>query len=91
MLLIPSKMYEMDLEPPPVSNDPKEWQAWSRLLVPRLELADDGLLQVSKVVFWWLSTIALRDEAASGVGGLATRSHVWPGHSRGASKVLSST
>jgi len=46
MLLIPSKMYEMDLEPPPVSNDPKEWQAWSRLLVPRLELTDDGLLQV---------------------------------------------
>ena len=47
MLLIPNKMHEMDLEPPPEGEDAAAWQAWSRLLVPRLELTDDGLLQVT--------------------------------------------
>jgi hypothetical protein len=38
MLLIPSKMHELDLEPPPSSADSAEWLPWSHLLVPRLEL-----------------------------------------------------
>mmetsp|Transcript_6263 Transcript_6263/g.14386 ORF Transcript_6263/g.14386 Transcript_6263/m.14386 type:complete len:483 (+) Transcript_6263:58-1506(+) len=46
MLLIPNKMHEMDLELPPSSSDPHEWLAWSKLLIPRLELSDDGLLEV---------------------------------------------
>jgi hypothetical protein len=46
MLLIPNKMHEMDLEPPPLSSDPSEWHEWSSHLVPRLELTPDGLLQV---------------------------------------------
>jgi len=48
MLLIPNKMHEMDLEAPPLSSEPLEWQEWSSHLVPRLELTTDGLLQVGE-------------------------------------------
>jgi hypothetical protein len=40
LLLISNKMHELDLDPPPHSTDKKEWHAWSKLLIPRLELTD---------------------------------------------------
>mmetsp|Transcript_13212 Transcript_13212/g.17125 ORF Transcript_13212/g.17125 Transcript_13212/m.17125 type:complete len:554 (-) Transcript_13212:146-1807(-) len=46
MLLIPNKMHELDLDPPPTTSHKKQWHLWSKLLIPRLELTDDGLLQV---------------------------------------------
>ena len=44
--LIPSKMRELDLPLAPATRDKQDWLAWSRLLVPRLELTHENELRV---------------------------------------------
>ena len=44
--IIPNKMRELDLPLPPANRDKADWLAWSKLLVPRLELTDENELRV---------------------------------------------
>ena len=46
--LIPSNMRELDLPLAPATRDKQDWLAWSRLLVPRLELTHENELRVGE-------------------------------------------
>jgi len=46
LLLIQAKLDDLDIRPTPESEDQSEWDAWSRLILPRLELTQDGFLRI---------------------------------------------
>ena len=46
LVLIHDKISELDMDPPPTTDNTREWVNWSKFLLPRLELTEDGFLRV---------------------------------------------
>ena len=46
LVLIPTKLLDLDIAAPPTGDGEEEWADWSQQIIPRLVLGNDGFLKV---------------------------------------------